>query len=435
MYRNSETIDRRTLAILFATSMALNLLILLVGHLIDPQTHLFSGEEERIAWSIATGHGFASPFWNLTGPTAWSPPVQPYLMAIILRGWGLGAASQLLIETVNIIFFSGVAVVLTLLANKLYDKKIAILVGGAWAIVPAVFHLFTPFFGDLPYRTSWIYLWDASLATFMFSSILLVTVTLRSDRGLRTYLLYGGLWGIAALVNPAVLAVAPICWYWVVSPLGSKRRALLQLAATAIAFFVVCAPWLARNYLVFHHPVFIRSNFGVEFRVGNVPGSDGTWNSGNEPGFNATEWAKFKRLGETKYSALCLHEALQSIEEQPGRFVMVSLLRFRYFWFGPPVGSRKLPALAFVKHIPLALASLLAFAGVWWTIRMGIRAGWIFFWLLLLYPLICYITFFEQRFRDLIEPELLLLAVFFIYSLAEALRRRRQPLQRAAIPS
>src|SRR5258708_19668236 len=41
----------------------------------------FGWEMGRIAASIASGHGFANPFQTPTGPTAWEPPLTPYLMA------------------------------------------------------------------------------------------------------------------------------------------------------------------------------------------------------------------------------------------------------------------------------------------------------------------------------------------------------------------
>src|SRR5262249_39404268 len=43
------------------------------------------GEHLCIAQSLAAGHGFASPFHEDTGPTAWMPPVYPLPLASLLR--------------------------------------------------------------------------------------------------------------------------------------------------------------------------------------------------------------------------------------------------------------------------------------------------------------------------------------------------------------
>src|SRR5579871_5873361 len=48
----------------------------------------FLFESGNIAHSIATGHGFASPFRVDTGPTAWMTPVYPLLLGGVMRVFG-----------------------------------------------------------------------------------------------------------------------------------------------------------------------------------------------------------------------------------------------------------------------------------------------------------------------------------------------------------
>ena len=43
----------------------------------------------RVARSIAQGHGFSSPYEGNTGPTAWEPPLYPYLMAGVFKLFGI----------------------------------------------------------------------------------------------------------------------------------------------------------------------------------------------------------------------------------------------------------------------------------------------------------------------------------------------------------
>jgi hypothetical protein len=38
----------------------------------------FLNEAGNIAFSLAKGHGFSSPWWQETGPTAWLTPVYPW---------------------------------------------------------------------------------------------------------------------------------------------------------------------------------------------------------------------------------------------------------------------------------------------------------------------------------------------------------------------
>ena len=48
----------------------------------------FGWEMGRVARSIALGHGFSSPYEGDTGPTAWEPPLYPYLMAGVFKLFG-----------------------------------------------------------------------------------------------------------------------------------------------------------------------------------------------------------------------------------------------------------------------------------------------------------------------------------------------------------
>ena len=43
----------------------------------------FGWEMGRIARSIVEGHGFSSPFFDPSGPTAMLPPAYPYLVAAV----------------------------------------------------------------------------------------------------------------------------------------------------------------------------------------------------------------------------------------------------------------------------------------------------------------------------------------------------------------
>ena len=45
-------------------------------------------EPGNIAYSIADGHGFGSPFRADTGPTAWTAPIYPYIVAGFFHVFG-----------------------------------------------------------------------------------------------------------------------------------------------------------------------------------------------------------------------------------------------------------------------------------------------------------------------------------------------------------
>src|SRR5450631_2079361 len=49
----------------------------------------FLNEAGNIAFSMVNGHGFGSPWWQETGPTAWLTPVYPWIVSIIYRIFGI----------------------------------------------------------------------------------------------------------------------------------------------------------------------------------------------------------------------------------------------------------------------------------------------------------------------------------------------------------
>ena len=49
----------------------------------------FGWEIGRLAYSLATGRGFSSPFGGQTGPSAWNAPIYPWLVSLAFRVFGL----------------------------------------------------------------------------------------------------------------------------------------------------------------------------------------------------------------------------------------------------------------------------------------------------------------------------------------------------------
>src|ERR1700676_803829 len=98
-------------SILFIVLIALllRLAVITVGHtyrITLRRDHFqFGWEMGRLARSIASGGGFSSPTDVATGPSAWAPPVYPYILAAVFRVFGVySAASAFVILTFNSIF-------------------------------------------------------------------------------------------------------------------------------------------------------------------------------------------------------------------------------------------------------------------------------------------------------------------------------------------
>jgi len=371
-------------------------------------------EPSRIAASIARDQGFSSPFRVDTGPSAWIPPIYPYLLAGIFRVFGVfTVASYWVAVAMNIIVHAFTCVVLYWVTREIFGHRVGLYAAMALASFPLLFHplVLLHVLGDV--YIGWglfippTLMWYTQLSELAI--VLLIWLTLRQPH----WTIYGMAWGIGGLVNPGLLILLPAFLAW----RGWHRDHWHHLGLTVITAAVCIAPWLLRNYLVFDRPVFIRDNFGVELRAGNQPGGMGLWDSNVHPNQNAYELGRVVEMGEVEYARVAGQEAIASIRSRPREFVQNTMLRIAYFWIGTPLTSRWLPqslqALRFLKHLPLMTLSFLALFGAGRALWNGNKKALLFAAVLFFYPLIFYITHLGWGFQYqyAIEPVMLALAI------------------------
>jgi 4-amino-4-deoxy-L-arabinose transferase-like glycosyltransferase len=378
----------------------------------NEQNFDFGFEMGRIGRSLAQDQGFSNPFNETTGPTAWEPPLYPFLIATVFRVFGVySRASAIFLLSINSIFSALTCIPIFLIAKRCFDEKVAVWTSWTWALLPSVIF----------WCTRWV--WETSLAALLLALIFWLTLELEEKDGLSPWLQFGLLWGVVALSNTALLSFLPVSGLWIWyrrAKLGKRSLAGIVLAS---AIFVACvAPWLARNYSVFGK-IFMRSNFGAELRLGNGPGADGTWMDYLHPSKNVVEMDRYRQLGELAYVAERKREAMAYIREDYARFAGLSLKRFIYYWSGLPKASDNLIPAYFGNSLFLA-SSVLAFWGLGRALRKDRPGAWLFFWLVLSYPLVYYFVFPHPRYRHPIEPELGIL-ILYVVSEAEGSRRSR----------
>lgn len=373
----------------------------------------FGYEMGRIGRSLAQGQGFSNPFNETTGPTAWEPPLYPFLIASVFRVFGVySRASAILLLSINSIFSALTCIPIFLIAKRCFSEKVAVWTSWTWALLPSVIF----------WCTRWV--WETSLAALLLAIIFWLTLEMEGKDGLKPWLRLGLIWGIAALTNTALLSFLPVSGLWIWyrrAKLGKRSLAAVVLAS---AIFAACiAPWLVRNCSVFGK-VFMRSNFGAELRLGNGPGADGTWMDYLHPTKSVFEMGRYQELGELAYVAERKREAIAFIREDYARFAGLSLKRFTYYWGGLPKASNNVVAAYFSNALFLA-SSVLGFWGVGRALRKHQPGAWLFFWLVLSYPLVYYFVFPHPRYRHPIEPELGILIVYVISEVEGRGRSRR----------
>jgi 4-amino-4-deoxy-L-arabinose transferase-like glycosyltransferase len=373
----------------------------------------FGFEMGRIGAAIATGQGFSDPFQGHTGPTAWEPPLYPYLIAGVFKISDVySPASALILLSLNSLFSALTCIPLFLIARKCFSEKVAVGTAWLWALLPSVMY----------WCTRWV--WETSLAALILAVIFWLTLQLEDAQGTKPWIVFGLLWGVAALTNTSLLSFLPASGLWAWYRRRKHGKPSLPGVTLASVFFIATiAPWLVRNYETFGKFILIRSNFGAELRLGNGPFADGVWMQWLHPSQNIVELRRYQQLGELEYVAVRKREAMDFIHSSYPRFAWLSIKRFIYYWGGLPRSS-KIPALAPFKNSAFLASSILTFWGLARALRKRQPGASLFLLLLFSYPTIYYFVFPHPRYRHPIEPEL---GILIVYVLSEAEIRSFRP--------
>jgi len=361
----------------------------------------FGFEMGRIGRSLALGNGFASPYQGNTGPSAWEPPLYPYLIGGVFKIFGIYTfASAWVLLGINSVFATLTSIPIYWIAHRSFGERVAAWSAWIWALCPYVWY----------WGIHWI--WDTTFTPLVLTCIFLLALELQQWPGWRGWLLFGALFGVGALANPTMLSFLPFCGLWIWRE--RYRHGLTSLPGVVLAsltFFLVLSPWLIRNYEAFGHFVFIRNDFGLQFRLGNGPSADGMLMPYFQPNLNQLEFEKYQRLGELGYAAECKRFAFDWIRAHPGRFAIISLKRFFYFWNGVPRPTNSVASVDFRSSAFLA-TSVVAIWGLARALRQKRPGAWLFAGLLIFYPAVYYFVYPHARYRHPMEPELLILIVY-----------------------
>jgi 4-amino-4-deoxy-L-arabinose transferase-like glycosyltransferase len=399
-------------SILFIVLIAflLRVAVITIGHTyrITPRRdHFqFGWEMGRLARSIANGQGFSSPTDLPTGPSAWAPPLYPYILAGVFKLFGVYTAlSAWVILTFNSVFAALTCLTLYRIAQRIYGISVARGTAWTWAVFPYAIYW--------PARV----VWETSLTAFLLSLALLLTLRM-ADRfpRRRDWILFGLLWGVIALTNTAVISMMPFCLGWVLYQLPRVRAHFIGATLCLLTSALVVCPWLVRNYQVFGKFIFIRDNLPLEMYEANNDQSEGLWTRNEHPGNNPEAMRRFQQSGELGFMDEKRQEVGEFIAEHPGRFLWFTVERAVYFWIAPPQAAILAGYdLMISRHTNFLLGAVFAFAGLWLTIRHRKRGAFLLACFLLIYPLPYYLVMPFVRYKHPIEPEMIMLVCYLFW--------------------
>ncbi|HEY1271238.1 MAG TPA: glycosyltransferase family 39 protein [Terriglobales bacterium] len=373
----------------------------------------FGWEMGCIGRSLAEGRGFSDPFCVPSGPSAWEPPLYPYLIGGLFRLLGVYSnASAWVLLSINSLFASFTCVPIYTIARKLFGDVVARWSVWTWALLPYTWY----------WSIHWP--WDTTISPFLLASITAAALDLEEESGVKGWVTFGALWGILALCNPSTLSFLPCCGLWICFRRWRRGLGMVRGPVLASLVFLLCVgPWLARNYVTFGRLVFIRDDFGQQLRLGNGPYAGGISMAYLQPNLNPSELARFRSMGELAYAEQRKREAWQFIRDNPGRFLAISLKRVVYYWADiPQVDTGRVKE--FLRTSSYLASSVLALWGLLRALRKRKPGAGLLGLLVLSFPAIYYVVYPHPRYRHVIEPELLIFAVFLVSETETAPGRR-----------
>jgi hypothetical protein len=297
-------------------------------------------------------------------------------------------------------------------------------------------------------------IWDTSLSALLAALILWATLELAESERWLDWGVYGLLWGLALMTNPALGALLPFLLGWVaLRGRGQGPVPWKQVALAAGVAILCCVPWTIRNYVAFHRFIPVRSNLSFELWLGNNDIFDEHARNGRKSITRKEEARRYAQLGETAYMAEKWELAASFMRAHPGLELRLAGRKFVAFWMGTesPVKNFRETDSWLIRGILLssfltAIGALLGVLVLWGgqkkitqrrpdrvaagadrrvsaeTERNGTeeKAGmtgktvWPLAVFPVVFPCLYYVTHADLRYRHPIDPIVLLLTMIFV---------------------
>jgi len=207
---------------------------------------------------MAEGFGYIG---NDGRPTAYYPAGYPAFLAMVYRILGADPEAAkymnvaLGIATIAIVYWG---------TKKYFNRRVA--------AVAAI--IMTASLSQIAYADT---LFSEITFSFVFVAAIFLSLKLLSGGQNETaaFASWGVLLGIACLIRPVAIILAPAMVVALWREKRSLRNFAMPFAAAMVCFILVLAPNAIRNYKVFHAIVPISTNGGIDFQIGNNPNSRG----------------------------------------------------------------------------------------------------------------------------------------------------------------
>ena len=372
----------------------------------------FGWEMGWIARAIASGHGFSSPYWPWTGPTAMQPPLYPALLATVFHFFGIySLKSAIVILSIDSLLSALTCIPVYFSAKYALGETGAKIAAGIWAFYPFAIYF------------SATRVWEYALTGLLFTTSFCIAQRIHRVQSGWAWLGWGALAGVTALSNPSTLAVLPFLLglaLYQAHKAGNKW--VLKGALTILATIAVLTPWTVRNVRAVGVLCPVRDNFWLEVYDDN--GGDPSLDpSFAHPSSNPAEMRKWLAMGERAFLAEKRTLAIAYLRQHPGFFFQKTLRRIVYYWTGYWSFSAEE-----IREQPYEPANICQVCGIAFLMIVGIKSLWSrnkdaclpYLAMICVFPLTYYVTHPLMDYRQPISPAIIVLATAGILSIRGA---------------
>jgi 4-amino-4-deoxy-L-arabinose transferase-like glycosyltransferase len=318
-----------------------------------------------LALRLLAGHGFTfgEPWWPVTAagaPTAHWSYLYTFFVALIYRLAGPHPLAARLIQAVL------VGLLQPYLAYWLGKRVFSVTVGLFAAALTAIYPYFIYYAATLMTEPFYI---TGILATLSFGILLRGAIRAGSGGMNRQVLLYSLALGLAlsltVLLRQLFLLFIPVLFFWIWMANGWRITARLVYSTLISGAVVILAilPFTLYNYQRFERFVLLNTNAGFAFFWANHPiyGTHFISIMPPEMGSYLDLIPKdLRRLDEAALDQALLGEGLKFIQQDPGRYVLLSISRFpAFFMFWPSRDSDLMSNIARAGGFGLLLPFML----------------------------------------------------------------------------
>ena len=288
---------------------------------------------DNLARRVLSGHGFSfgQPWWPVTAadaPTAhWSFLYTLYLVAV----YGLFGYIPLAARIIQAVI---AGILMPILLFRLVNRVFATIVGLVVAALSAIYIYFFYYAASLMTETFFIIgiLWSFDIAQ---------GIRYTESPRKKQWILLGLAMVMTTLIRQTFLPIIGLIGLWLWYAGKGMRLRIIKSFAFSIAIVILgIIPWSIRNYRVFHQFVLLNTNAGYAFYLANHPvfGNNFSNELVQEVSWGSLIPQEFLGMDEARLEKELMHRAVQSIVDDPGRYLLLSLSRFEAqfrFWPSP----------------------------------------------------------------------------------------------------